>query len=92
MIHARTLQGIRSALRKMKFYLLTKKNFLIIMTKNMTRLIRLSTVMVKLSQRCMRVILIVALVNVALLRLLLWPARLLWQGLGMSGTWMLRKM
>ena len=75
--------------RRMKFYLLTKKDYLRIMMKNLTGSTLPSIVTRKRSRCIINFLLMILLTVLIALRLLLWPARLVWQGLGMSARWTL---
>ena len=83
------LREIRSLQRKMKFCLLTKKDYLRIMMKNLTGSLLPCIVTRKRSRCIINFLLMIMLTVLIALRLMLWPARLLWQGLGMSARWTL---
>ncbi len=68
-----------------------KKNYLIIMMKNLTRGSHLFIERRKLSRYIINSMLMIMLMVVFVLRLLLWPLRQLNKGLAMSGRWTLRK-
>ena len=78
------LLEIRSLQRRMKFYLLTKKDYLRIMMKISTGSSLPSIVRRKRSRCIINSLLMIMLLVMIALRLLLWPTRLLWQGLGKS--------
>ena len=73
----------------MKFYLLTKKDYLRIMMKNLTGSTLPSIERRKLSRCIMNFLLMEVLVVLIVLRLLLWPARMLNKGIRMAAKWAL---
>ena len=73
----------------MKYCLLTKNDFLRIMMKNSTGSTLPNIVTRKLSRYIINFLLMATLTVLIVLRLLLWPVRLLNKGLGMSARWTL---
>ena len=65
--------------------------FSIIMMKNLTSGLRMSTAKRKLSRLFFNLILTIVLLLLVSLRLLLWPVKMLNRGLGMAARWMYKE-
>ena len=77
-------------LRRRIYCILTKNCCLNIMMKNLTRSILPCTGRERLSRYIINSLLIVGVMVLVVLRIMLWPVRMLHKGLGLSGRWMYR--